>query len=387
MKIKTMKKYYYLFIVSCAILTACSTKEAVKEVEKTTVVNQVVFNAKQLKSAAIQEGLAVKEMIGLTIFANGTIEVPPQNKTIIAAQFGGFIKSLSVLDGMLVKRGQTLFTIEDPELIQLQQDYLEVIGNLEYLEAELERQKILVNQDAGSLKSLQMAKAQYSAAAAKRSGLSAKLDMAGVNRKQLNAGNLQRTISVTSPFDGVVTKVAVNVGSYALPTDHLLEIIDLKHAHAEVIVFEKDLKQLKIGQKVKLNFTDGNEEVSASVFLIGREIGANRTVKVHCHLDKENTEIAPGSYFKASIFTNPNALFCVPSEAIVELNGKNVVFYSKNGGKDKKIFYPAAVTILANEKHKTAFEFEDENISFTSPIVLKGAYDILSALLMQSEEE
>jgi len=382
-----MKKYYYLFIVSCAILTACSTNEPVKEVKKAAVVSQVVFNSKQLKSAAIQEGLAAKEMVGLTIFANGTIEVPPQNKTIIAAQFGGFIKSLSVLDGMVVKRGQTLFTIEDPELIQLQQDYLEVVGNLEYLEAELERQKILVNQDAGSLKSLQMAKAQYSAAAAKRSGLSAKLDMAGVNKKQLNAGNLQRTISVTSPFDGVVTKVAVNVGSYALPTDHLLEIIDLKHAHAEVIVFEKDLKHLKIGQKVNLNFTDGNKVATASVFLVGSEIGANRTVKVHCHLDKENSKITPGSYFKASIFTDPKEHFCVPSEAIVELNGKNVVFFSKIGAKDKKIFYPAVVNVLANENHKTAFEFEDENYSYTSPIVLKGAYDILSALLMQSEEE
>ena len=387
MKIKTMKKYYLLIIVSCAILTACSTKEPVKEVKKAAGVYQVIFNSKQIKSAAIQEGFATKQMIGLTIYANGTIEVPPQNKTIIAAQFGGFIKSLSVLDGMVVKRGQTLFTIEDPEIIQLQQDYLEVIGNIEYLDAELERQKILVNQDAGSLKSMQMAKAQYSAAVAKRSGLSAKLDMAGVNRKQLNSGNLQRTISVSSPFDGVVTKVNVNVGSYALPTDHLLEIIDLKHAHAEVIVFEKDLKRLKIGQKVKLNFTDGNEEATASVFLIGREIGANRTVKVHCHLDKENSKIPPGSYFKASIFTNPNELFCVPSEAIVEMNGKNVVFYSKDVAKDKKIFYPAAVTILANENHNTAFEFEDENSSFTRPIVLKGAYDILSALLMQSEEE
>ena len=382
-----MKKYYLLIIVSCAILTACSTKEPVKEVKKAAGVYQVIFNSKQIKSAAIQEGFATKQMIGLTIYANGTIEVPPQNKTIIAAQFGGFIKSLSVLDGMVVKRGQTLFTIEDPEIIQLQQDYLEVIGNIEYLDAELERQKILVNQDAGSLKSMQMAKAQYSAAVAKRSGLSAKLDMAGVNRKQLNSGNLQRTISVSSPFDGVVTKVNVNVGSYALPTDHLLEIIDLKHAHAEVIVFEKDLKRLKIGQKVKLNFTDGNEEATASVFLIGREIGANRTVKVHCHLDKENSKIPPGSYFKASIFTNPNELFCVPSEAIVEMNGKNVVFYSKDVAKDKKIFYPAAITILANENHNTAFEFEDENISFTRLIVLKGAYDILSALLMQSEEE
>ena len=382
-----MKKYYLLIIVSCAILTACSTKEPVKEVKKAAGVYQVIFNSKQIKSAAIQEGFATRQMIGLTIYANGTIEVPPQNKTIIAAQFGGFINSLSVLDGMVVKRGQTLFTIEDPEIIQLQQDYLEVIGNIEYLDAELERQKILVNQDAGSLKSMQMAKAQYSAAVAKRSGLSAKLDMAGVNRKQLNSGNLQRTISVSSPFDGVVTKVNVNVGSYALPTDHLLEIIDLKHAHAEVIVFEKDLKRLKIGQKVKLNFTDGNEEATASVFLIGREIGANRTVKVHCHLDKENSKIPPGSYFKASIFTNPNELFCVPSEAIVEMNGKNVVFYSKDVAKDKKIFYPAAITILANENHNTAFEFEDENISFTRPIVLKGAYDILSALLMQSEEE
>ena len=132
-----MKNTIYLFVSALSLLTACSSNEEVKEEVVSKVEMSVSLNQDQIMNAKITEGTAEKQLIGLTIFANGTIQVPPQNKTIIAAQFGGFIKSLSVLDGMSVKKGQALFTIEDPEIIQLQQDYLEGIGSIEYLESEL----------------------------------------------------------------------------------------------------------------------------------------------------------------------------------------------------------------------------------------------------------
>ncbi|MCF8415678.1 MAG: efflux RND transporter periplasmic adaptor subunit [Crocinitomicaceae bacterium] len=374
------------FLLCLPLLFACGAEETVVEEKASAAITSVSLNKEQIQSAGITEGKPVKQLIGLTIYANGTIEVPPQNKTVISVPFGGFVKSLEVLDGMYVKTGQKLISIEHPELIQLQQDYLEVIGNIEYLEAEYERQKSLVQQDAGSMKAMQLAKSQYTAATAKKSGLKAKLDMAGVNMKQLNAGNLQRYISIDSPFDGVVTKVAVNVGAYADPMEHLLEIIDLEHAHAEVTAFEKDIKHLKIGQKVNLKFSDEDKMIEASIFLIGKEIGKDRTVKVHCHLNKENSSIAPGAYFKASIYTGASERFCIPSEAIVEMNGKNVVFFSEKESGNLTTYSPEEVTITAIESGNSAIEFKNPTRTYDNTLVLHGAYDIMSAILIQGEE-
>jgi cobalt-zinc-cadmium efflux system membrane fusion protein len=383
-----MKTKFIIAFFLWGLLNACSGKQHENKVMEstTTTVTSVSLSSEQIKNAHIQLSIPTQEMIGMTIYANGTIEVPPQNKTVITAQFGGFIQSLNVLDGMAVKKGQTLLTLEHPELIQLQQDYLEVVGNMEYLEAELDRQKTLVKQEAGSMKAFQQSKSQYNAALAKRSGLTAKLKMAGVNIAKLNKGELQEEVAVVAPFSGVVTKVAVNVGAYADPVEHLLEIIDLKHAHAEVIVFEKDVKKLKIGQHVSLNFTNEHEKIDATIFLIGKEIAKDRSVKVHCHLNKENSTIAPGSFFKASIYTGEAEQYCVPAEAVVEFNNENVVFCPVKTAKGTTTYIPESVLVIANDRDKTAFKFKNRNRSYSDNIVVSGAYDILSALLIEKEE-
>ncbi|MBP6090189.1 MAG: efflux RND transporter periplasmic adaptor subunit [Crocinitomicaceae bacterium] len=366
------------------VLSACSSS-APEQMKQPRVETNISLNAEQLNNAGVEYGTATLKSIGLLIQANGKIEVPPQNKTIIAAQFGGFIKSVKVLDGMLVQKGQTLFTIEDPLLIELQQDFIEVMGNLEFLSAELERQTSLVKQEAGSLKTYQQAKSNFVAAQARKNGLKAKLAMAGLSLSKLNNGTIQSEIPIVAPFSGVVTKLTLSVGSYADPKDHLMEIIDLKHAHAEVIVFEKDLKHLKVGQTVQLALTDNSEMVTGKVFLIGKEVAQDRTVLVHCHLDKENSTIAPGSYFKAIIRTGTSEEYCLPSDAIVELNNKKVVFIPTKKGK-VTTFNPEEVHVLSTENEWTAFEFKSKKIKLNQRVVTKGAYDILSTFLMKAEE-
>lgn len=366
------------------VLSACSSS-APEQMKQPRVETNISLNAEQLKNAGVEFGTATLKSIGLLIQANGKIEVPPQNKTIIAAQFGGFIKSVKVLDGMLVQKGQTLFTLEDPLLIELQQDFIEVTGNLEFLSAELERQTSLVKQEAGSLKTYQQAKSNFVAAQARKNGLKAKLAMAGLSLSKLNNGTIQSEIPIVAPFSGVVTKLTLSVGSYADPKDHLMEIIDLKHAHAEVIVFEKDLKHLKVGQTVQLALTDNNEMVTGKVFLIGKEVAQDRTVLVHCHLDKENSTIAPGSYFKAIIRTGTSEEYCLSSDAIVELNNKKVVFIPTKKGK-VTTFNPEEVNVLSTENEWTAFEFKSKKIKLNQRVVTKGAYDILSTFLMKAEE-
>lgn len=378
-----MKNCLYITLI-LPILLACGG-ENTKSEKEVKVANVVSFTEQQIKTIGLELTIPKEQELGVTIFANGKIEVPPQNKTVITAKYGGFIKNLRVLDGMSVRKGEVLLTIENPELIQLQQEFLEVISSLEYLQAEDERQRNLAAEDASSKKNYQLAHANYLTAVAKRSGLKTKLELAGISSSSISAQNIQHTISIVAPFDGVVTKINTEVGSYAQPTDKLLEVIDLKHAHAEVIVFEKDVPFLRIGQPVSLSFAHGTTSLMASVFLIGKEIGVDRTVKVHCHLDEENQELSPGSFFKAEIKAGLKKQFCVPSESVLKLDGKDVVFLAKKGEKGTWMFYPEEVEVITSSDKVVGIQFLNASIRYDHTIVGKGAYDVYSELIIANE--
>lgn len=67
--------------------------------------------------------------------------LPPQNQAQVSISTGGIIKTINVTEGSFVKQGQTLATIVNNKVIQLQQDYLENKSQLVYLQAEFKRQK------------------------------------------------------------------------------------------------------------------------------------------------------------------------------------------------------------------------------------------------------
>ncbi len=371
------------------LLFSCSEKEAIKVEKKAELVNSVTITKKQMAELKIQMAIPEIQSIGLSVHANGKIEVPPQNKTFISLPYGGKIKSISILDGDYVKKGEELIEIEHPEIIQLQQDYLEVVATLELLQLEVERQQTLVNNEAGSLKNLQQAKSSLNVAKAKKSGLRAKLEIANVQLSKLDNGQIQRIISIKSPFDGVVTKIHANVGEFAAENINLMEIIDLKHAHAEVYVFEKDAKYILEGQKVKIKMLESDEEQTATVYLVGKEVDKDRTIKVHCHFEKESTKIIPGSFFKATILTNPVELPTISSESVVKIQNKDAVFVKVGYNKDNVVFEPYFITILKQNDGRVAFEYANKKPKANQLIVSHETFEILSIFtkLNSNDEE
>ena len=381
-----MKKLTYFQPISLLVvlftMMSCSDKAPeTNSAEKSNATSTVItLTGKQVLSLGIKSSALTKSFMGMSIFANGMIDVPPQNKSFISVPFGGYIREIKVLDGMRVSKGEVLLVVEHPEIIQLQQDYLEVQGNMEYLKAEMDRQKALLDKEAGSAKNYQLAKSNWQVAQAKLSGLSVKLEMANVNVAALKNGTIQREQKIKSPFSGVVTKVNTNVGSFADPKDNLLEVIDLQHAHAELIVYEKYLKSLKLNQLVNLNFVDSEEKTTAKVFLIGREIGADRTVKVHCHFDKLPKEIVPGSYLKAEINVDEMEHIVVPTDAIVNFGGKDMIYVTS----DNRHFIPVEIEVLSTQGVKSAIQAINEMDFMNRKFVSKGAYELLST---QNKEE
>jgi cobalt-zinc-cadmium efflux system membrane fusion protein len=355
------------------LFSACSSPKDEAPASAAPHNQQFKLSAQQVQALGIELGSLSAQQMGLSVFANGIIDVPPQNKSYIAMPFGGYIKEIKVLDGMLVQKGQVLLVVEHPEIIQLQQNYLELQGQMEFLSADLERQKQLYEKEAGSAKSFQQAKSAYLVNKAKLAGISVQLEMANVNMAALQKGTIERTQHISSPFSGVITKVTANVGAFAEPKDNLLEIIDLKHAHAELTVYEKYLSFLRKDQLVKLKFVDVNQTSSAKIYLIGREISRERTVKVHCHFDQLPADITPGSYLKAEIMADNQLQYTLPEEAVVLQNGKNVVFISSKGN-----FLPIEVDLLMSQDGRVALTSNKLAQLKQAKIVVKGAYELLA---------
>jgi cobalt-zinc-cadmium efflux system membrane fusion protein len=379
---KSISFQLFTALIVLTTMMSCTNKSSETTVtEKTAPKSDVVtLTAQQVASLGIKSNNISKSFMGMSIFANGMIDVPPQNKSYISVPFGGYIRDIKVLDGMRVSKGEVLLIVEHPEIIQLQQDYLEVRGNMEFLKAEMDRQKQLLDKEAGSAKNYQQAKSNWQVALAKLSGLSVKLEMANVNVSSLKNGVIQREQKIKSPFAGIITKVNTNVGSFADPKDNLLEVIDLQHAHAELTVYEKYLKLLKLNQLVSLNFVDSDEKTTAKVFLIGREIGPDRTVKVHCHFDRLPKEIVPGSYLKAEINVDEMEHYVVPTDAIISFGEKDLIYVTT----DNRHFIPVEIEVLSTQGDKTAIQPINELDFLNRKYVSKGAYELLST---QNKEE
>ncbi|HEX8546986.1 MAG TPA: efflux RND transporter periplasmic adaptor subunit [Cytophagaceae bacterium] len=292
----------------------------------------------QYKVAGIEIGKVEQKELGSVLSVNGVLDVPPQNLVTISAKMGGYVKKSELLQGMRVKKGQLIAVLENEQYIQLQQDYLENKSKLDYLTLEYERQKELNLENVNSKKVLQQAQAEYKTTRARVQGLEQRLAMINIYPKNLENGNISRTANLYAPIDGYVTDVHVNVGSFVNPTDVMFEIIDTRHMHVELMVFEKDISKIREKQKVRYTLpNEGGRERTATVYLIGRKIAADKTVRVHAHMDSEDPKLLPGMYVKASIETGITKVNSLPEGAIVQSEGKTFIFIYKGKRMEENI--------------------------------------------------
>lgn len=396
-------RYFNCFLVFAAVLiTSCNTEtkeapfEEHHEEEEETIVE---LTGAQIQSAGVKLGKIEEKQISGTIRVNGVLDVPPQQLVSISAPLGGFLKSTSLLQGSRVSKGQLIATIENLEFIQIQQDFLEAKGSFEFAKADYERQQELAEQNVNSEKTLQQAKSNFTSWQARYAGLREKLKVLNLNATSIEAGNVRSTINLYSPIDGYVTEVNVNIGKFVNPTDVLFEIVDTEHLHAELIVFEKDVPKLKIGQKVRFTLANESKERLATVYLIGREISEDRTIRIHCHIDEEDKELLPGMYLNAVVEAGGLIVPALPAEAVVGYQGKKYVFMVTEETHQEEEGDSKESESAGEGQHFQIVEVRTGNSEFgfieltslgplteDSQIAIEGAYALLSAM-KNSEEE
>lgn len=338
---KKIKLNIILIAVSFASITiiSCGKKgeevhthdEAAKVMPSDEGASFLELKDEQIKAAEIESDSIKERSISSILKVNGVLDVPPQNLYSINAPYGGFLKNTDLLEGKRVQKGQVIATLEHPDYIQMQQDYMNNVSQLNYLENDYQRQVELQKGNAIATKTLQKAEAEYNSLLATVKGLEAKFAMVGISKEAVKEGKISSTISLRSPISGYVTKVNANIGKYVSSNDVIFEIVNTEHLHVELTVFEKDIDKIKIGQKIR--FTLANEpgkERIAHVYLIGRQFDESRTVRIHGHLDNEDPHLLPGMYINATIDLGEKVEATVPRQSVVMDNGRKYVFVQNN---------------------------------------------------------
>lgn len=367
---------FFLFTLLIAVSCGDNNKETP---EKEAIADErIKLTQAQFDQSNMAWGSLSEKQFPVIVKATGIIDVPPENRSVVSATMGGYIKTLPLLIGDIVKKGQAILTIENPEFVTLQQEYMEVSQQLGYLKSEYDRQKIMFDENITSQKNYLKAESEYKTAQAKANGLHKKLEMLNFSPAAVDAGNIASITTIYAPISGSVTRVNVTKGSYVAPATAILEIIDNSHIHLELSVFEKDIMKVKKDQNITFKIPEASPDTfEAEVHLVGTVIGEGRTIKVHGHLkDEEKNRFLTGMFVEANIITDTAKAKALPDQSVVNVGNKNFVLILDNEVDGNYYLNQMEVKVKDTYDGYTLIE-NGQELKPTDKFLIRGAFDLL----------
>ena len=333
----------------------------------------------QMEKIGLELGRFEMKNLRSTLKVNGQMELPPQNEAHVSSLAEGRISTIFVRPGQKVRKGAHLARLENPEFVQWQQEYLEAMARLEYLDLEVARQSELTRDKIAPRKHLEEVTSERKMTLARMKGLQARMELTGLPVPESVEGTLVKELTVVSPISGFVKEIRINTGVFIDRSTELFEIVDNHHLHLDLKVFEKDLTNIGIGQKIFFSLqNDPGRVMEAAIFAIGKALNeADRTLKVHAEMLQDHEHLLPGMYVEARIIVEDRKVQALPEDAITLDQGLSYIFIKEEVHEEETHFRKVAVMTGARD-----FGFVEvtplEEIAEGDNIVTKGAYFLMA---------
>jgi RND family efflux transporter MFP subunit len=143
------------------------------------------------------------------------------------------------------------------------------------------------------------------------------------------------TLTLLSPFRGVVQSVPVEQGKSVKVGDMLVEVADLSLVWMWAEFYENELSMLQVGQKLAITAKSyPGQNFDGTIALIDPFINeTKRTAKVRIDIPNADFKLRPGMYVNAELAMDMGEALTVPLSAVMPTGSRNVVFIDKGEGK------------------------------------------------------
>ena len=342
---------------------------------------EIHLTKEQIQTMNIKFGDFSNVKINDFVKATGTLDLPPNAYSSVSAKANGFIKSTKkYVEGSYIKKGVNMGHLENPEFIQKQQEYLEIQAELSFLYQELKRQQKLVDAKAGIAKKVQKLQSDVNIKTATLKGIGKQLAYLGINTSNLSPDNITESIAIISPMSGYITSINMHNGMYVTPQDELMEIVNERHLHLELDIFEKDISNIKEEQRISYSVPAmGNEVYDAEVHIIGKEFNTeSKTVRIHGHLEKDRPKFIKDLFVEAKIWLNNQTVQALPEKAIIKDGASSYVYVANNQTDEKELKFEAIKVVQGTTDNGFTSVKLIDAIPEGMKIVTEGAYYVFA---------
>jgi Cu(I)/Ag(I) efflux system membrane fusion protein len=297
-----------------------------------------------------------KEELRKQVSAYSYLDFADQNRKVIPAKFNGRIEKLYIdKTGDYIKRGQALFEVYSPDLVQAQNDYLIALNsekNMSILLNSAKKKLLLFGITEAQIKELEKTK------------------------------EIKMTITYYSPISGIVIEKKVQEGMYFNEGTTLYDLADLSLLWNIAEIFESDLNMVNIGSKVKITLQAFPGEVfDGKVSYIYPVVNPQtRTIKIRSELLNAKGRLKPQMYGETVFERNFGTGLVVPSDAILFTGKRNIVWVKAGDG----MFEPREVTVgmKINDKYQILSGLsEGEEIAATGGFLIDSESQLKTGMV------
>jgi len=265
-----------------------------------------------------------------TIRTVGRVAYDESRITSVNSKVNGWIEKLHVdTTGQEVRKGEPLIDIYSPDLVSAQQEYLIARGHFE---------KVKDSPFPDVVKSAR----ELLDSARKR------LDYWDIDDAQIKklerTGEVRKTLTLYSPFRGVVMSKAAFDGARVMAGMELFRIADISRIWVMADVYEYELPWVKQGAPatVTLDYLPGKKFHGTVTYVYPYLEGKTRTATARIELVNPGILLKPDMYAHVELHPRVKGrTVLIPSDAIIRSGIRNVVFIARGEGR----FQPREVSL------------------------------------------
>jgi RND family efflux transporter MFP subunit len=280
----------------------------------------------------VQTAVVERRDLAKSIRTVGYLDYDQQQMVTVTTKYTGFIEKVYVnYIGEPVRRGQPLFEVYAPELVQTQQELLSALSFARRLE---------------SAPAATRRRAEALAEAART-----RLSYWDIGRDQIElleaSGKAVRTLTVRAPASGVVMqRIPAMEGIRVEPGMELFHIADLSSLWLSVEIYEDQLPWLQEGSEaeIDLSYFPGETFHGRVRFVVPEVQETTRTVGLRIEVPNPDGKLRSGMYatVRFAPLAAENAVV-VPRQAVIRSGKRNLLIIALGDGR----FAPREITLGA----------------------------------------
>jgi len=330
--------------------------------------NAVEMTAAERRANGVVTALVARQKLVETIDAPGEVTLNQYATSQVTPRISAQVVARHVRMGDTVRKGQPIITLTSVEMAEAQ-------GELILAENEWRRTSRLGRDVVSEQRFIE---AQVAAQQARAKVLAYGMTEAGLDKFSKN-GNASAAIGqfdLVAPQDGTIISDIFIVGQFIEPGNLLFEVSDERKIWVEAKLSPDKASNIEIGSLAWIS--EDNNRTAGQVVQVYHQVDeVSRTLAVRVQVDNEADDFHPGEFVDVAISTGESVpMIAVPNEAVVLMDGKQVVF--KVEGNE---LHPTPIVVGATLGGWTPVL---SGVSLDDEIVIKNAF-LIKSLILKSE--